>query len=258
MSTNSFVSTFKKSFSQFFPDAEEPVVFFYSSDERYQEFCKPNKLHCIIAQLRKVRKGQTIALDASTVNCGGGKHYLGFDDPDDPAYAKTKEPNFMECFLAEGIPGVVEGERYKKTPFHSRSYYEGRSEFSAPERFAVFKPLSELEADETPALAIFFARPSTLSDLYNLANYDWHGDDAVFTPWGSGCCSIVADPYQESLKPADEQRGIIGMFDAAARPFIGEDELSFSVPWERLKVMTANMAESYLSEKRPSRKKHDA
>ena len=249
MSTNSYIPIFKDVFSRFFPDAEEPILFFYSSNERYQEFCRPNKLRCTIAHLRKVRKGQTIALDASTVNCEGGKHYFGFDDPDDVAYADSDEPNFMELFLAHGIPGVVEGEHFKKTPLHSRSYYEGRSDFSAPERFAVFKPLSELEADETPAVAIFFVRPNVLSDLYNLANYDWHGDDAVFTPWGSGCCSIIADPYQESLKPVDEQRCIIGMFDTAARPFVGEDELSFAVPWERFKIMMANVEESFLSEK---------
>lgn len=152
----------------------------------------------------------------------------------------------MEHFLAQGIPGVVAGERYKKSPTYSRSYYEGRAEFVAPARYAVFKPLGALENNEKPAVAIFFTKPDVLSDLFNLANFDWHGNDGVYTPWGSGCSSIIADPYQESLKPVDQQRGIIGMFDASARPYIGEDELSFAVPWERLKVMIENMPESYL------------
>lgn len=124
MLSNESAKRIKELIKQHIPGAEDPIVFFYSSDEKYRKFCKSNKLHCIVAQLRKVRKGETVVLAAETVNCGGGKHYLGYDDPDNIVYAKTKEPNFMECFLAQGISGVIEGERYKKSPNYSRSYYE--------------------------------------------------------------------------------------------------------------------------------------
>lgn len=232
----------------YFGDAEESIVFFYSDNGKYDAICKPeSQTHCIVAQLKEVRNGTALAYKAGTVNCPGGAHYLGYDDSDNPAYAKGEEPNFMECFLSHGIPGQVEGECYKKTPLHTRAYYATRKEFTAPARYLVFKPLSLVEADETPDVVVFFGIADTISGLFNLANYDWHGQDAVVSPWGSGCSSIVADPYQQSRKPAGEQQGVLGMFDVSARPFVANDVLSIAFPWERLVAMFEDTDESFLS-----------
>jgi hypothetical protein len=57
--------------------------------------------------LNKARRGIPLCFEADSIGCGGGKRYLG--------YAKEIRPAF-EYFLSCGIPGRMEGERYKKTP----------------------------------------------------------------------------------------------------------------------------------------------
>ena len=54
-----------------------------------------------------MRKGKSLVLDQSSVTCSGGRLYLGYDN--------QRSENFR-YFLSTGKPGVVEGERYKKTP----------------------------------------------------------------------------------------------------------------------------------------------
>ncbi len=83
-----------------------------------------------------------------------------------------------------------------------------------------------------------------LSGLYNLANFDTVEPDAVIAPWGSGCSSIIQDPYLN--KDSASPRAVIGMFDSSARPFVATDELSFSVPMSKFVSMVGNMEESFL------------
>jgi hypothetical protein len=68
---------------------------------------------CIIGALAKVREGQAFAFSVDTVGCPGGKRYLGF--------AENLMPDF-EYFLSCGIPGKMEGERYKKSPEMVKEY----------------------------------------------------------------------------------------------------------------------------------------
>jgi len=48
---------------------------------------------------------------------------------------------------------------------------------------------------EEPDIVIFFACPDVLSGLFTLANFEETEPNVVFTPWGSGCSSIVAYPF---------------------------------------------------------------
>jgi hypothetical protein len=61
---------------------------------------------------------------------------------------------------------------------------------------------------------------------------------------GSGCSSIVQNPYLE--KDSRHPRGVIGMFDSSARPFVAPDELTFAAPINKFTKMVANMEESFL------------
>jgi hypothetical protein len=83
-----------------------------------------------------------------------------------------------------------------------------------------------------------------LAGLYNLANFDTTDANAVVAPWGSGCSSIIQDPYLEKDSP--NPRAIIGLFDCSARPFIASDEFTFSIPIKKFTSMTENMEESFL------------
>ncbi len=61
---------------------------------------------------------------------------------------------------------------------------------------------------------------------------------------GSGCSSIVQNPYVE--KDSEHPQAIIGMFDPSARPFVAPDELTFTVPINKFTRMVKNMDESFL------------
>ncbi len=105
-------------------------------------------------------------------------------------------PNF-EYFLSCGIPGKLEGERYKKTPELVRSWVAQTPKLQAPGAFLVFKRWDNLEAADEPEVVIFFAQLEVLSGLFTLANFDVADPNGVFAPFGSGCASIIAYPYLE-------------------------------------------------------------
>ena len=55
---------------------------------------------------------------------------------------------------------------------------------------------------------------------------------------------IVQYPYLE--KDSARPRGVIGMFDISARPFVPAHVLSFAVPMNKFVRMIDNMEESFL------------
>lgn len=152
-------------------------------------------------------------------------------------------PEF-EYFLSCGIPGKLEGERYKKSPEIVREMVKNSPDFRAPAGFIVFKRWDMLDSADKPEVVIFFAAPDVLSGLFTLANYEEAEPDGVFTPMGSGCSAIVQKPYLET--GSKRQRGVIGMFDVSARPYVGKDELTFAVPMGKFARMVDNMEESFL------------
>jgi hypothetical protein len=93
-------------------------------------------------------------------------------------------------------------------------------------------------------VGIFFARPDVLAGLFTLANFDEAEPNGVLAPFGAGCSSIIQYPYLEGK--AARPRGVIGMFDISARPFVPPDVLTFSVPMAKLVRMIGNAEESFL------------
>jgi uncharacterized protein (DUF169 family) len=231
------VDTFITLWDRYFGDAELPVTFYYTDEEDRAEKVKPGTgARCIIGALAKVRKGMSLSFDAASVACPGGKKYLGF--------AQSIMPDF-NCFLSCGIPGKLEGERYKKSPDLVNEYMQHIPQFEAPGRMIVFKRWDRLEEQDNPEVAVFFATPDVLSGLFTLANFDESEPDAVFTPWGSGCASIVYFPYRERSRA--RPGGVIGMFDISARPYVPGNVLTFAVPVAKLEKIIANMEESFLT-----------
>jgi hypothetical protein len=116
--------------------------------------------------------------------------------------------------------------------------------FTAPARFIVFKRWDMIDEVDSPEVIIFFAQPDVLSGLFTLANFDEAEPNGVFAPFSAGCGSIVQYPYLEgkSRRP----RGVIGMFDVSARPFVPANMLTFSAPVNKFSRMIDNMEESFL------------
>ena len=229
---NKFMTLWRK----YFNAAELPITFYYSEREGHAEKVKPGSIaRCVIGAMVEVRKGRSLSFNAGAVGCPGGRKYLGF--------AETIRPDF-EYFISCGIPGKIEGERYKKSPALVKEIMQEWPDFKAPASYIIFKRWDNLEKEDNPEVVIFFATPDVLSGLFTLVNYDEAGPNGVIAPMGSGCSSIVSYPYleKESLNP----RAVIGMFDPSARPYVAKDEFSFAVPAQKFTTMIANMEESFL------------
>jgi hypothetical protein len=120
---------FLQLWDKYFGGTELPIVFYYSHDAHDAGVVKAASEHrCIMADLSKVRTGKSICFDADSVRCFGGKKYLGFTD--------KVMPNF-EYFLSCGIPGKLEGERYRKSPELVKELMKKVPKFSAPGKFIV-------------------------------------------------------------------------------------------------------------------------
>lgn len=225
---------------KYFNNAELPITFYYTDEEGRADLVKPGaEARCIMGPLTRVRRGTSFTFDADSVGCFGGKSFLGFSD-DNVLEADADS----EYFLSYGIPGKVEGERFKKSPEIVREQYRNAPVFKAPAAYAVFKRWDKLEAADDPQVVIFFTGPDALSGLYNLANFDTADPNAVIAPWGSGCSSIIQDPYLEG--DSASPRAVIGMFDTSARPFVAADELTFAVAFKKFVSMVGDMEESFL------------
>ena len=227
---------FIRLWQKYFNGAELPIVFWYSDDEKSVEMVEPASRHrCFICDLTGVRKGKPLCFNVESIGCGGGQRYLGFAD--------ELMPNF-EYFLSCGIPGKLEGERYKKTPEMVKEALKDMPELKAGSRFIVFKRWDKLEDSDNPEVVIFFARPDVVSGLFTLANFDELEPNAVFAPFSAGCGSIVAYPFLE--RTSHRPRAVLGMFDVSARPCVPPDTLTFSVPFNKFLRMVENMEESFL------------
>lgn len=227
---------FKVAWKKYFDDAELPIFFYYTDEEGHAELVKPGSApRCLIGALSDVRKGSSFCFNMDSIGCPGGKRYLGF--------VEGVRPDF-EHFLSCGIPGKLEGERYKKSPELVKESMKYWPVFKAPARFVVFKRWDLIEKSDNPEVVIFFAKPDVLSGLFTLANFDEAEPNGVFAPFGSGCSTIVQYPYLE--KSSDRPRGVIGMFDISARPFVSPNTLTFSIPFNRFVRMIDNMGESFL------------
>jgi len=221
---------------RYFNDAELPISFYYTDEEGQAELVEPNLMpRCVIGALAEVRKGRSLCFDVDSIGCPGGRRYLGF--------AEQIMPNF-EYFLSCGIPGKLEGERYKKSPELVKEAMKQWPTPKAPARFIVFKRWDMIGESDHPDVVIFFAEPDVLAGLFTLANFDEADPNRVITPFGSGCSTIVHYPYLETS--SNRPRAVIGMFDVSARPFVPRNTLTFSVTMNKFVMMTENMEESFL------------
>ncbi len=232
-----FKNKFVKLWQRYFPAAELPVGYYYTDNVSEEDFSDSrHENRCLIGNLNQAREGHPFVYDARSPGCAGGKRYAGF--------SRTLRPDF-EYFLSCGIPGKMEGERYKKTPELVKEHLKNNPPFEAPGQYLVFKRWDWLRLDEQPVAVIFFADPDILSGLFTLANYDRGDSQGVTAPMGAGCASIINYPMEESRQLTP--RCVLGMFDVSARPHVPENTLTFAVPIKRFEQMVENMEESFLT-----------
>jgi len=216
---------------------ESPLGIYYTNDKPEGITPKEGIQGCMIGLLQNGRKkGKTVYFDKSHFGCPGGAYYMGF--------LESPRPD-IEYFLSCGIPGQMEGERYIKTPELAREYFGKMKPRPAPATYCVFKPIEQFLQDVVkPEVVVFFAPPDILSGLFTLTNYTLERTDAVFTPFGSGCGTILTYPLKEAEK--DQPRAVLGMFDVSARPMVEKDAFTLAMPYSVFLKILENVSGSFL------------
>lgn len=227
---------FLAGWASYFPGAELPAAFWYSDDEPGGEYVAPPPGHqCLIGVLARAFRGETLRFDAASFGCQGGRRFCGF-----PGEIRAG----FDHFLSYGIPGKLEGERYKKTPGLVKEMFSRVPMVKAPAKYLVFRRFDKLEAADEPDAVVFFAPVEVLSGLFTLANFDEPEPNGVFCPFSAGCGTVVQYPYLE--KSAARPRAVLGNFDVSSRPFMPKGTLSFAVPMPKFERMVRDMDESFL------------
>lgn len=213
---------------------ESPIGVYYSNER--PEGMMPNEgiQGCIIGFLKNVRKdGKIVYFDKDHYGCPGAAYYMGFRE--------VPRQN-IEYFLSYGIPGEMEGERYIKTPELARKYFNKMKPRPAPGKFCIFKPIDKFKQNEIPEVVIFFVTLDLLSGLFTLTNYALEKTDAIMTPFGSGCSTILTYP----IKDESSSYAFIGMFDVSARPMVEENIITLSMSYSIFNKLLENVSGSFL------------
>lgn len=223
--------------NKYFEGSELPVTFGITGGTgTVRKAPVPAGWRCVVCDLARVRKGHPLAIGEESLSCSGARYYFGYE---------PERMSGFRYFLSSGKAGVVEGERYKRTPEIVDRMDAGREHIPAKGRWYIFKRWDQLTEEDAPEVVIFYARPEVLSGLYTLANFDQSDPEGgVFCPFGSGCSSIVTYPWFEQQK--ENPRAVLGMFDPSARPCVMLDVLSMAIPMKKFSQMIGYMEESFL------------
>lgn len=221
MNVPTFIANYKEAFGE---SAELPIVFWYS-DQLESTTEKING--CFFKAMQKVRDGGLISLNSEIIGCGGGKLYTGFAGM--PAH----------------VPGFVSSkEKYKKTPEMVVEFIDRMHLKLTDKKYLHFARMDRISAFDGLEGVFFLANPDMLSGLAAWAFFDNNSTDAVSTPFGSGCCSIVTQAVLENREGG--RRTFIGFLDPSVRPYFEPDLLSFMIPISRFKEMYHTMRDSCL------------
>ncbi|MBR2016507.1 MAG: DUF169 domain-containing protein [Prevotella sp.] len=221
MDIKEFIQSYREAFGS---KAPLPLLFGYSD----QPIADTEKIGgCFFKGLQMARDGQPVSLSSDVIGCGGGKLYTGFSD------------------MPERVPGFVSlKEKYKKTPEMVADYVNGLGMKRAEKPYLNFIRIDKAESFEGTEGVLFYATPDMLSGLCGWAFFDNNETDAVVSQFGSGCSSVVSMTVLENDRQG--YRCFIGLFDPSVRPYIGTNELSFTIPFSRFTRMTETMKECFL------------
>lgn len=194
------------------------------------------KFVCFIRSIWVARKKKTAAfMSKEKYGCVGGMFFTGFLKPG---------LAYQSYFVSTGIPGTdMPCERYMPTPESMALMEEKIAPSPPPAKYLVAKPLTQFDNNEKPEFVILFARPDLMAGIVTLLTFTSGEVDCVRTPFGAGCCHILAWPRY--YKERNMEVGVLGTFDPGARLFYGADELSLTLSMELYEKMLAAMDESF-------------
>ena len=221
MELKEFIESYREAFGE---NAQLPLLFGYS-DTAVADTAKIGG--CFVKGLQAAREGMPVALSAEVIGCGGGKLYTGFSD------MPERVPNFVSLT-----------EKYKRTPEMVTDYVKRLEMPRATKPYLNFVRMDQAESFEEFEGVMFYATPDVLSGLCGWAFYDTNEPDAVVARFGSGCSTVVSMTVVENSQGG--HRCFMGLFDPSVRPWVGKDELSFTIPMSRFTEMMDTMHECFL------------
>jgi hypothetical protein len=228
MDIKEFITNYREAFGR---KAPLPLLFGYSDkpvNDTEKTMVSTNRLGgCFFKGLQTARDGVPVSLSADVIGCGGGKLYTGFSD------------------MPERIPSFVSlKEKYKKTPEMVTEYVQGLEMERTEKPYLNFIRIDQAASFDGTEGLLFYATPDMLSGLCGWAFFDNNRPDAVVSQFGSGCSTVVSMTVVENRKGGN--RCFLGLFDPSVRPFVGKNELSFSIPYRRFVQMTDTMKDCFL------------
>jgi hypothetical protein len=221
MNIKEFITNYQEAFGR---KAQLPLLFGYSD----RQMADTEKIGgCFFKGLQAAREGTPISLSVDVIGCGGGKLYTGFSD------------------MPERVPGFVSlKEKYKKTPEMVVDYVNSLGMRRAEKPFLNFVRIDKAESFDGFEGILFYATPDMLSGLCGWAFYDCNEPDAVVSRFGSGCSTVVSMTIAENERHG--YRCFLGLLDPSVRPWVGKDELSFTIPFSRFIPMMETMRDTFL------------
>ena len=104
--------------------------------------------------------------------------------------------------------------------------------YDVPNRYVLFKPLTETDPDENTRAVIFPVSPLELAGLTTLLGSVVEGTDPVHVPHGADCLRIACFAYDQY--EAEPPRAVLGMLDVDGREVMRkrfrDDTLTLTIP----------------------------
>jgi hypothetical protein len=191
-----------------------PLIGFYDSPitQPYEPLIKPGKTgrNCIFSFYTEWLKNKTLYLTKEHYGCGGAGHWIcGIE-------GRTREEYLDFLVNTEGLKSTF--EIMNKWLDAARPYRKEHANILIgplkPDQYTYLKTIT------------FFVNPDQLSALSIGAEYNRSPEDppGVSAPFGSGCSQLIGQ-FKDIKRPS----AIIGMTDIAARKYIPENLLAFTV-----------------------------
>lgn len=245
------------------------IIWTDTAPENALRFGRGGTWGCVMWLFARAAKGRTAVFDRDTCGCVGGAVGLGFGNQYDCF------PGSVECFchflstgnehfaLGRQIAPTVKkfagkefaetflrGERFMKSPEQVKRFLELLPIIDIAHTYVLFKPLHAVDATEQPVVISFAVNPHQLSALTTLAYYEAGNLDSVIIAKGAGCHQVGILAYREAQSTCP--RAIVGLTDLFARKSVrkqlGDDTMTFTVPFTTFEAMEANVEGSFLQE----------
>ncbi|MDH3814718.1 MAG: DUF169 domain-containing protein [Acidobacteriota bacterium] len=231
----------------------EPVAVVWTDDipDDALQF-KEGRFGCILYLFAEAsRRGRVAGGSRDTVVCPGGRAAFGFGvdiveskprlDHLAALFSKGLESARDQAAYHEKIeaarpswrPVLEFGERRHHSFDMARKWIlDCLPRYDVPNRYVLFKPLSETDPDENARAVIFPVSPLELAGLTTLLGSVVEGTDPLHVPQGADCLRIACFAYDQY--EAEPPRAVLGMLDVDGRQVMRkrfrDDTLTLTIP----------------------------